>query len=152
MLCILQAKHLFNHDCNPNWVEIQEALLEPTINGQRQAAVNQPDIIAHVFEKRKNALLKKIKDGLFGKTAAMVHIIEFQKRGLPHMHLLIFLDPAYKIQDASDVECGDRAPSPFFSTPTGDIWGVPVREFAFILLDPRHNTVSSFCAAMLPSA
>jgi len=34
----------------------------------------------------------------------MVHTIEFQKRGLPHMHLLIFLDPDYKIRDANDVD------------------------------------------------
>ena len=34
----------------------------------------------------------------------MVHTIEFQKRGLPHMHLLIFLDQADKIWDASDVD------------------------------------------------
>ena len=63
---------------NPNWVEVQEALLkEPTVNGQRQTAVDQPDIVAHVFEQKKNALLKEVKDGLFGKTAAMVHTIEF---------------------------------------------------------------------------
>ena len=34
----------------------------------------------------------------------MVHTIEFQKRGLPHMHLLIILDIADKIRDASDVD------------------------------------------------
>ena len=90
---------------NPNWVEIQEALLkEPTVDGQRQAAVDRPDIVARVFEEKKKALLKEIKGGLFGKTSAMVHTIEFQKRGLPHMHLLIFLDPAYKIRNAEDVD------------------------------------------------
>ena len=90
---------------NPNWVEIQEALLkEPTIEGQKQTAVDRPDIVARVFEEKKTALLKEIKDGLFGKTAAMVHTIEFQKRGLPHMHLLIFLDPADKIRNADDVD------------------------------------------------
>ena len=34
----------------------------------------------------------------------MVHTIEFQKRGLPHMHLLIFLDPEDKIRNAEDVD------------------------------------------------
>jgi hypothetical protein len=90
---------------NPNWIEIQDAVLkEPTVGGRRQSAVDQPDIVVRVFEGKKKALLKEIKDGLFGKVAAMVHTIEFQKRGLPHMHLLIFLDPADKIQDASDVD------------------------------------------------
>jgi len=53
--------------------------------------------VAHVFEQKKNALLKEIHDGLFGRTVAMVHTIEFQKCGLPHMHLLIFLHPNDKI-------------------------------------------------------
>ena len=90
---------------NPNWVEIQDALLrESTVDGQKQIAVDQPDIVARVFEEKKKALLKEIRDGLFGKTAAMVHTIEFQKRGLPHMHLLIFLEPQDKIQTAADVD------------------------------------------------
>ena len=88
---------------NPNWVEIQDALLkEPTIDGHKQTAADRPDIVAHVFEEKKKALLKEIKGGLFGKTAAMVHTIEFQKRGLPHMHLLIFLESEYKIRTAAD--------------------------------------------------
>ena len=90
---------------NPNWPEVNDALLkEPTVNGVQQTAVDRPDIVVRVFEEKKKALLKEIKDGLFGKTAAMVHTIEFQKRGLPHMHLLIFLDSADKIQNAADVD------------------------------------------------
>ena len=36
------------------------------------------------------------KKGIFGTTVAHIYTIEFQKRGLPHMHLLIFLDAAAK--------------------------------------------------------
>ena len=60
--------------------------------------------MARVFELKKNELLKEIKNGLFGKVSAMVHTIEFQKRGLPHMHLLIFLDEEDKIRDAAHVD------------------------------------------------
>ena len=55
---------------NPNWPEIQEELLwevdpAPGANHQRrrQKASDCPDIVAHVFELKKNALLKEIKDG-----------------------------------------------------------------------------------------
>ncbi len=49
---------------------------------------DQPDIVAKVFQLKKEALLEEIKKGgIFGKVRAMVHTIEFQKRGLPHMHL-----------------------------------------------------------------
>ena len=34
----------------------------------------------------------------------MVHTIEFQKRGLSHMHLLIFLDKSCKIRSAKNVD------------------------------------------------
>ena len=38
-----------------------------------------------------------LKDGIFGTCVAHVYAIEFQKRGLPHMHLLIFLKAEYKL-------------------------------------------------------
>lgn len=77
---------------NPNWPEIQEALLkEENETGKKQTAADRPDIVARVFQLKKEALLKEIRDGLFGGVVGLVHTIEFQKRGLPHMHLLIFL-------------------------------------------------------------
>ena len=79
---------------NPNWPEIQEALLrdeDDNPNGKKQTAADCPDIIVCVFQLKKEALLKEIQEGLFGKVGGLVHTIEFQKHGLPHMHLLIFL-------------------------------------------------------------
>ena len=96
---------------NPNWPEIQEQLLwevppGPGANHQRrrQKASDRPDIVARVFEAKKNAALKEIKDGKFGRVVAIFHTIEFQKRGLPHMHCLIFLHPDDKIHDANQVD------------------------------------------------
>jgi hypothetical protein len=95
---------------NPNWPEIQDTLLEedPPEQGARphrrkQKASDRPDIVARVFEQKKNAVLKEIHAGIFGKTLAVIHTIEFQKRGLPHMHCLIFLDPADRIHDADQI-------------------------------------------------
>ncbi|KAF8221866.1 hypothetical protein L208DRAFT_1325693, partial [Tricholoma matsutake] len=62
-----------------------------------------PDIVAHVFEQKKNALIMDIKAGVLGKVVAHIHTIEFQKRGHPHMHLLNFLHPVDKIHDAYDI-------------------------------------------------
>ncbi|KIK46873.1 hypothetical protein CY34DRAFT_33067, partial [Suillus luteus UH-Slu-Lm8-n1] len=39
----------------------------------------------------RQTLLKKVRGGYYGKVAGLVYTIEYQKRGLPHMHLLIFL-------------------------------------------------------------
>ncbi|KNZ72420.1 hypothetical protein J132_03386 [Termitomyces sp. J132] len=90
---------------NPKWSEIEEALLkEPAVNGKKQTAADRPDIVARVFELKKNAVVKEIKEGLFGSCVAYVHTIEFQKRGLPHMHILIFFHRHHRIKDAPDVD------------------------------------------------
>jgi hypothetical protein len=36
-------------------------------------------------------LLTDLKNHLFGPYTGHIYIIEYQKRGLPHMHLLLFL-------------------------------------------------------------
>ena len=62
-----------------------------------QTTVDRPDLVAHVFHAKQQALLKKIRDGYFGQVAGFVYTIKYQKRGLPHMHLLIFLESQDKI-------------------------------------------------------
>ncbi|KNZ72522.1 hypothetical protein J132_02949, partial [Termitomyces sp. J132] len=65
-----------------------------------QTAADQPDIVARVFELKKNAVVKEIK---FGSCMAYVHTIEFQKRELSHMHISIFFHCHHRIEDAPDV-------------------------------------------------
>ena len=77
---------------NPKWPEITRELLPG------QTAVDHPDLVSRVFQLKKKALLDAIlKDGIFGVCVAHVYVIEFQKHGLPHMHLLIFLKKEYKL-------------------------------------------------------
>ena len=88
-MAICQAFHKSNifltMTANPNWPEIKEQLFlikstfNPANNSQRQETKNRPDLVACVFEQKKKSLLKDVKDGLFGKTVAMDHTIEFQK-------------------------------------------------------------------------
>ena len=78
--------------CNPKWKEITEALLPG------QTASDRPDIVARVFRQKVKALMEDIyKNGIFGHTVAHIHTIEFQKHGLPHIHLIIFLHPEHKL-------------------------------------------------------
>uniref|UniRef100_A0A0C9RGQ0 ClpX_0 protein n=2 Tax=Fopius arisanus TaxID=64838 RepID=A0A0C9RGQ0_9HYME len=44
-----------------------------------------------------------LKDKIFGKIEAWVYVIEFQKRGLPHIHLLVTLCRNYKITSPETV-------------------------------------------------
>jgi len=79
---------------NPKWPEIIHSLFPG------QTATDCPDIVLQVFEQKKKALLKLIDNGFFGTTVAHIHTIKFQKRGLPHIHLLIFLYPQHRIRDS----------------------------------------------------
>jgi len=76
---------------NPKWPEILHSLFPG------QTATDRPDIVSRVFEQKKKVLLKLIDNGFFGTTVAHIHTIEFQKRSLPHIHLLIFLHPQHHI-------------------------------------------------------
>ncbi|XP_074265962.1 uncharacterized protein LOC141588417 [Silene latifolia] len=63
-----------------------------------EEAHNRPDLVARVFHAKLTMLRKQIKEKqIFGEVAAMINVVEFQKRGLPHAHFLIILKPAYKI-------------------------------------------------------
>ena len=92
---------------NPNWEEITRELLPG------QTSHDRPDIVTRVFQLKKEALLSEItKCGIFGKAAAHVDTIEFQKRGLPHMHLLIFLENESKLLTPADVDSAISAEWP----------------------------------------
>jgi hypothetical protein len=46
--------------------------------------------------KLKSIFYDILKENIFGKVVAYLYTIEFQKRGLPHAHVLLILDQKYK--------------------------------------------------------
>ena len=77
---------------NPHWLEIKRELLP------QQTVIDRPDIVSRIFELKRKSLMNAIlKEGIFGPCVGHVYAIEFQKRGLPHMHLLLFLKGEYKL-------------------------------------------------------
>ncbi|PIA29092.1 hypothetical protein AQUCO_06300048v1 [Aquilegia coerulea] len=84
---------------NPKWPKIQNEL-KPG-----QAALDRPDLVARVFKLKRKAIMHEIENrGLFGRVVAKVYTIEFQKRGLPHMHALLFLHLEEKIRTTDQVD------------------------------------------------
>ena len=72
--------------CNPKWPEITDNL------NPGQSAQDRPDLVARVFKLKKDQLIKDITQGcIFGQVLAFLWVVEFQKRGLPHVHMLIVL-------------------------------------------------------------
>ena len=78
--------------CNPKWPEIVGNLLP----GQKPQ--DRPDIVARVFRQKLRKMMELIKKNAFGKLRAWLYSIEYQKRGLPHAHILTWQDPEEKIR------------------------------------------------------
>ena len=72
--------------CNPKWSEITSELIEG------QSPQDRPDIVERVFRLKKDQLMNDlVHGGILGTVVAHMHVIEFQKRGLPHAHILLIL-------------------------------------------------------------
>lgn len=66
---------------------------------------DRPDLAARVFKMKVNQLKKLlIEYQIFGKHTAYTYVVEFQRRGSPHIRLLIFIEKQYIIQDAKTVD------------------------------------------------
>ena len=108
--------------CNPKWAEITNSLRFFGLNPDGEYEEHSPegnfraDIIAIVFHlKLKELMDLLVKKGAFGPVVGFMYTIEFQKRGLPHAHILLILqdkpDPA-RIDDFVCAEIPDPVAEP----------------------------------------
>ena len=66
---------------------------------------DRPDLVARVFKLKKDQLMRYLKSGMvFGKVVAFLWVIEFQKRGLPHAHLLLILDDLDRFTTTTQID------------------------------------------------
>ena len=90
---------------NAKWQEIEESLYE------NESSHDRPDIVNRVFEMKRRELKLDIKNNkILGECIAHVDIIEFQKRCLPHTHLMIWLaqeDQPRKPEDYDRFVCAE---------------------------------------------
>lgn len=88
--------------CNPTWDEIKENLFIG------QTASDRHDITARVFKQKLKALMNFIvKHHVFGETRCWMYAIEWQKRGLPHAHILIWLIEKIRPNQIDQVICAE---------------------------------------------
>ncbi|GKD75794.1 ATP-dependent DNA helicase PIF1-like protein [Tanacetum coccineum] len=67
-----------------------------------QKPYDRPKIGTRVFKLKLTQLLEDlIKNKIFGDCRGVVYVIEFQKRGLPHVHILLWLEEHYKCSTPS---------------------------------------------------
>ena len=88
--------------CNPQWPEIIESLPPNT------SADDNFDIVDRVFQLKVKALTDDLyRDGIFGEAVAYVEVIEFQKRGLPHVHLVLWLRRRPTLDEVDEIVCAE---------------------------------------------
>ena len=97
--------------CNPHWSEIKNSL-KPG-----QTPQDRPDLVSRVFKLKKDQLIKDITTGgIFGVAVAYLWVVEFQKRGLPHAHILLILADSDRPKTSEDVDkivSAELPPSPY---------------------------------------
>jgi len=85
--------------CNPQWLEIKRALL---LGQQPQ---DRPDLVTRVFKIKLKEFINDIHENhILGRTIAGIYVVEFQKRGLPHAHIIIFFTKDCKPHTVEDVD------------------------------------------------
>ncbi|XP_070013913.1 uncharacterized protein [Nicotiana sylvestris] len=107
--------------CNPKWPEITKF-----VESRGLSPEDRPDILTRVFKIKLDRMIKDLRDNkVFGEVKAVIYTVEFQKRGLPHAHILLFLVNKY---------------------PTvGDIDGIISAELLDKKVDPYYyNAVTNF--------
>ncbi|CAN6548323.1 unnamed protein product [Malus baccata var. baccata] len=93
--------------CNPSWEEIKSELLAG------QTPQDRPDLLTRVFCAKLEQLKEDIiENGVLGSVVAYAYVIEFQKRGLPHVHMLVVLDENDKINNPDEYDRIVRAEIP----------------------------------------
>ncbi|GKD54835.1 DNA helicase, partial [Tanacetum coccineum] len=87
--------------CNTKWPEIEEFMAAfPQLT-----VADRADIIDRVFEKKVRDYIDFVRDSnTFGAVVGVLYTIEFQKRGLPHCHSLLWINGDSKVQQDIDVD------------------------------------------------
>lgn len=70
-----------------------------------QIVSDQPELVECGFSLKVKALCYELfKMKVLDEVSAYIYVSEFQKRGLPHMHMLITLKDGWKVNMAAQVD------------------------------------------------
>lgn len=83
---------------NPKWDEITNELFTG------QLASDRHDVVSRVFKQKLKKLMNLlVKVKIFGCVRCFMYSVEWQKRGLPHAHILIWLETKIRAEQIDDV-------------------------------------------------
>ncbi|GJZ46101.1 DNA helicase [Tanacetum coccineum] len=96
--------------CNVNWPEITDYMSQfPLLT-----TTDRADVVDRVFEMKIHNFVNYLRDAKpFGKVVAVLYTVEFQKRGLPHCHTLLWIDESVRVRRDEDIDNYVSAELPF---------------------------------------
>ncbi|KAI9124307.1 hypothetical protein K1719_005607 [Acacia pycnantha] len=79
--------------CNPMWPEITRHCEKDGLK-----PCDKPEILSRVFHMKLDKLMRILKDEkILGSIKADVYTVKFQKRGLPHAHIILYDPELYEL-------------------------------------------------------
>ncbi|KAK1350679.1 hypothetical protein POM88_054600 [Heracleum sosnowskyi] len=141
----LGIKHRNVEAAEPNQRETHAV----TAVGSQDASV-RPDLVARVFKMKLDAMMSDLtKKDVLGRVLAVVYTIEFQKRGLPHAHIVLWMAEGDKLLSTEDSDTIISAELPDKETD-----GVGYEAVSQFMMhgpcgeaNPSSGTASSWCEA-----
>ncbi|GJX42382.1 DNA helicase, partial [Tanacetum coccineum] len=87
--------------CNVKWPEITDYMSQfPLLT-----ATDRADVVDRVFEMKIHEFVNYLRDTKpFGKVVAVLYTLEFQKRGFPHFHTLLWIDESVRVRRDEDID------------------------------------------------
>ncbi|XP_076056367.1 uncharacterized protein LOC143034320 [Oratosquilla oratoria] len=76
---------------NPHWEELKQAVEAVGCNISRM--YDRPDFVSRIFKLKVDSLMDDLTiKNVFGRVKAHLLSVEWQKRGLPHVHILLWME------------------------------------------------------------
>ncbi|XP_076037627.1 uncharacterized protein LOC143023043 [Oratosquilla oratoria] len=90
--CYGSPDYFITFTMNPHWRELQVAMDDTGSAGIRSIG-DRPDLISRVFKLKVDSLMHDlVSKQIFGRVKAHLYGVEWQKRGLPHVHILLWMN------------------------------------------------------------
>nr|GEX69779.1 hypothetical protein [Tanacetum cinerariifolium] len=94
MSCTWKSFLFIMFTCNVKWPEIAEYMAQFLL----LTTTDRADVVDSVFEMKIHQFINFLRNAHpFGKTVAVLYTVEFQKRGLPHCHSLLWIHESVRV-------------------------------------------------------
>ncbi|XP_076031047.1 uncharacterized protein LOC143019248 [Oratosquilla oratoria] len=76
---------------NPHWEELKQAV--EAVGCDTSRMYDRPDFVSRIFKLKVDSLMDDLTiKNVFGRVKAYLLSVEWQKRGLPHVHILLWME------------------------------------------------------------